>query len=125
MERIFYLLNCEDFNSSLTNLLVDLYSSDYKKYFKELWFDDKQFDNLDKKQLDRLTKIATIIEYIGNRKENVELHDWIYSSRLKLEYPYTPGVENNSISRVKRIIFAPKEFSVRNVFFEESTLKPI
>lgn len=125
MERIFSIIKSEDFNMCLTNLLIDLYSSDYKEKFKELWVDAKEIDNMDKGQLDKLTKIAAIIEYVGNRKQGVKLYDWIYSSKLKLDYPYTPGVNNESIARIKRIIFSPPEFSSRNVFFDEKTLKPI
>lgn len=125
MERIFGIIKSEDFNMNLTNLLIDLYSSDYKKKFEELWLDEKEIDKLDKQELGKLTKIAAIIEYVGNRRQGAKLYDWIYSSKLKLDYPYTPGVENESIARIKRIFFSPCEFSSRNVFFDEKTLKPI
>ncbi|SHH43718.1 hypothetical protein [Clostridium grantii] len=125
MERIFDIINSSDFNIELTNLLIDLYSSDNKKYFKDLFFDENEINNLSQKQIDKLTKIAAVIEYIGNRNADVQLYNWIYSKRLKLEQPYTPGVEYESISRLKRIFSAPKEFSIRNVFFEEKTLKPM
>lgn len=125
MERIFSIIQSEDFNSALTNLLIDMYSTNYQKCFETLWFDEKLIDNLSKKELDKLTKIAAVIEYVGNRQPKAKLYDWIYSNKLKLEYPYTPGVENESLSRIKRIISAPREFSTRNVFFEEKTLRPI
>ncbi|WP_211202357.1 hypothetical protein [Salicibibacter cibarius] len=58
-------------------------------------------------------------------RENAILYNWIYSSKLQLDNPYTPGVENASIARVKRIMTAPKEFASRNVFYDEDTLKPV
>lgn len=125
MERIFNIVKAEDFYLALTNLLIDLYSTSYEKYFEELWIDEKVIDNLDMEELDRLTKVAAIIEYVGNRKPKTKLYDWIYSNKLKLENPYTPGLQNESFHRVKRIISAPKEFSLRNVFFEENALRPI
>lgn len=125
MEVIFSIINSEDFNLSLRNLLIDLYSCAYKKYFEELWFDEAEIDELNKEQLDRLTKLAAIIHYVGNRQEEAKLYSWIYSKKLRLDYPYTPGVEEGSIARIKRIFFAPKEFSDRNVFFDEDTIKPI
>ncbi|MDD2498673.1 MAG: hypothetical protein PHY90_11180 [Desulfitobacteriaceae bacterium] len=125
MGRIFNIIKSEDFNLSLTNLLIDLYSQDYNKYFEELSFDEKSIDRLSREELDKLTKVAAVIEYVGNRQPNAKLYDWIYSNKLKLEYPYTPGVEKESIARIKRIISAPREFSLRNVFFDEETLKPI
>jgi len=125
MERILNIIKSEDFNLALTNLLIDIYSINYQKYFKELWFDEKLIDNLSREELDRLTKIAAVIEYVGNRQPKAKLYDWIYSNKLKLEYPYTPGVENESLPRIKRIISAPREFSIRNVFFDEKTLKPV
>lgn len=115
----------DDFNLALTNLLIDLYSQDYEKYFEELWFDEKEINHLNKEYLEKLTKIAAVIEYIGNRRPKAKLYDWIYSSKLKLENPYTPGVEMGTFARVRRIISAPKEFSMRNVFFDEKTLKPL
>ncbi len=45
--------------------------------------------------------------------------------QLKLEEPYTPGVEKESFARIRRIISAPKEFALRNVFYDEKTLRPI
>ena len=125
MERVFNIIRAEDFNMALTNLLIDIYSSSYEKYFEELWIDEKEIDNLNKDEIDKLTKLATVIEYVGNRKSKAKLYDWIYCSKLKLENPYTPGVEKESIARIKRIIFSPNEFSSRNVFFEEKTLKPV
>lgn len=125
MERIFNIIKSDDFNLALTNLLIDLYSSDYEKYFEELWIDDKIIDNFSREELDKLTKLAAVIEYVGNRQPKAKLYTWIYNDKLKLENPYTPGVADGSLARIKRIIFAPKEFSVRNVFFEEKTIKPI
>lgn len=125
MKLISSIINSKDFNLSLRNLLIDLYSSDYKKYFEELWFDETEIEKLNKEQLDKLTKLAAIIHYVGNRQEGSKLHDWIYSKKLRLDYPYTPGLEEPSIQRIKRIFFAPKEFSDRNVFFDEDTIKPI
>lgn len=125
MERIFNIIKAEDFNLALTNLLIDLYSSDYEKYFEKLYFDEQQIDDLTKVEIEKLTKIAAVIEYVGNRQPNAKLFDWIYSNHLKLEDPYTPGVEKETFARVRRIISAPKEFALRNVFFEEKTLKPI
>ncbi len=125
MERVFDIINADDFNFSLTNLLIDLYSSKYEMYFNELDFDEKAIDNLDSKQLDKLTKLAAVIEYVGNRQPKAKLYPWIFSGKLKLEYPYTPSVEKGSIARVRRIFSAPKEFALRNVFYDEHTLKPI
>jgi hypothetical protein len=125
MERIFNITKAEDFNFALTNLIIDLYSLEYEKYFEELCIEDKVIDNLDIEELDKLTKLAAIIEYIGNRQPKAKLYDWIYSDKLKLENPYTPGLEGESFTRIKRIISAPREFSLRNVFFDEKTLKPI
>lgn len=125
MERILNIIKSEDFNLALTNLLIDIYSTNYNKYFEELWFDEELIDNLNRGELDKLTKIAAVIEYVGNRQPKAKLYDWIYSNKLKLEDPYTPGVENESLPRIKRIISAPREFSIRNVFFEEKTLRPI
>lgn len=125
MERIFNIIRAEDFNLALTNLLIDLYSCEYKKYFEELYFDEKQIDSLNKEEIEKLTKIAAVIEYVGNRQPDAKLYDWIYSSQLKLEEPYTPGVGKETFERVRRIISAPKEFALRNVFFEESTIKPL
>lgn len=125
MGRIFDIVKAEDFNFALTNLLVDLYSSDYERYFQELWFDLERIDSMPQEELVKLTKIAAIIEYVGNRQHKAKLYDWIYSERLKLQKPYTPGVEDGSFQRIKRIFSAPKEFALRNVFFDEKTLKPI
>lgn len=125
MERILNIIKAEDFNLALTNLLIDINSKDYRKYFEELWFDEKLIDNLSSEELDKLTKVAAVIEYFGNRQPKAKLYDWIYSKKLKLEYPYTPGVEEEGIARIRRIISAPREFSLRNVFFDENTLKPI
>ncbi|WP_279146037.1 MULTISPECIES: hypothetical protein [Clostridium] len=125
MEAVYNIITSENFNIALTNLLIDLYSPNYKKYFKELTFSEKEINQLDNDSLEKLTKAATIIEYVGNRQPDAILYDWIYSKKLKLKYPYTPGVEENSIERLKRILFAPKEFSSRNVFYDEGTIKPI
>lgn len=125
MERILNIIKAEDFNLVLTNLLIDLCSPDSEKYFEELWFDPARIDHLTTEELDKLTKIAAIIEYIGNRQPKAKLYEWIYSERLKLEVPYTPGVEKESLQRIRRIISAPREFSIRNVFFEEKTIRPI
>ena len=125
MERIFNIIKAEDFNLALTNLLIDLYSQDYERYFEELNFDERELEYLNKNELENLTKIATVIEYVGNRQSNAKLYSWIFSNKLKLDDPYTPGVEKETLGRVKRIISAPKEFSLRNVFFEENTLKPL
>lgn len=115
----------EDFNIALTNLLIDLYSLDYEKYFEELWFDPARIDYLTQEELDKLTKLAAIIEYVGNRQPKAKLYEWITSNKLKLRDPYTPGVEKESLQRIIRIISAPREFSLRNVFFDEKTLKPV
>ncbi|WP_270578490.1 hypothetical protein [Caldibacillus thermoamylovorans] len=48
--------------------------------------------------------MAAIIEYIGNRQPKAKLYDWIYSDKLKLEEPYTPGLEKETFERVRRII---------------------
>jgi hypothetical protein len=125
MERILSIIKAEDFNLALTNLLIDLYSHDYEQYFEELWFDPERINYLKKEELDKLTKTAAIIEYVGNRQPKAKLYDWIYSDKLKLEEPYTPGVENESFQRIRRIISAPKEFAIRNAFFDERTLRPI
>lgn len=90
MERIRNIINSADFNYSLVNLLIDLYSSDYKRYFNELYFDEEKIKSLNEKEKERLTKLAAIIEYIGNRKEDARLYNWIYSKDLVLEDPYTP-----------------------------------
>ncbi|MDC3413528.1 hypothetical protein NC797_16945 [Aquibacillus sp. 3ASR75-11] len=125
MEKVLNIIKAEDFNFTLTNLLIDLYSVDYESYFEELHFDESEIENLTKVELDRLTKVATVIEYVGNRQPKAKLYKWIYSEKLRLDDPYTPGVEDESIARIKRIFSAPKEFSLRNVFFDEETLKPI
>lgn len=125
MERILDIIKAEDFNLALTNLLIDLYSHDKEKYFEELWFDTTRIDHLNQEELDKLTKLAAIIEYIGNREPKIKLYDWIISNKLKLQDPYTPGVEKESLQRILRIISAPSEFSRRNVFFDEKTLRPI
>ena len=125
MERIFNIINAKDFNIALTNLLVDIYSSSYEEYFEELWIDEKIIDGLNNEELEKLTKLASIIEYVGNRQIKAELYKWIYNEKLKLQEPYTPGVEKESLERFKRIIFAPREFSLRNVFYDEKTIKPM
>lgn len=125
MERIFSIIKAEDFNFALTNLLIDLYSLEYEKHFEELCIEDKVIDNLESEELDKLIKLAAIIEYIGNRQPKAKLYGWIYSDKLKLDNPYTPGLESDSFARIKRIISSPREFSLRNVFFDEKTLKPI
>jgi SET domain-containing protein len=124
LERIFNIIHAEDFNLALTNLLIDLYSSNYEKYFEELIFNEEEIEKLNKEELEKLTKVAAIIEYIGNRQPKAKLYDWIYSDKLKLEEPYTPGLEKETFERVRRIISAPKEFASRNVFYDEKTLKP-
>lgn len=125
MEKVSSVIKADDFNIALTNLLIDLYSSNYEKYFAALDFDEKEIDNLDEEQLKRLIKLAAVIEYVGNRQPNATLFNWIYSDKLKLEYPYTPGVPKESIARLRRIFSAPKEFASRNVFYDEDTLKPV
>jgi len=125
MERILNIIKAEDFNLALTNLLIDIYSPDYEKYFEELRLDPAQIDHLTQEDLNKLTKIAAIIEYVGNRQPKATLYEWITSNKLKLQDPYTPGVENESLQRIRRIISAPREFSTRNVFFDEKTLRPI
>ena len=125
MERIWNIINSDDFNFDLTNLLIDLYSEDNNRYFQELYFDEKSIDSLNQKQTDNLTKLAAVIEYIGNRTDNSVIYDWVYSPKLKLKDPYTPGLIEKDILRLKRIMFAPMEFSNRNVFYDEETLKPI
>lgn len=125
MERVLNIIKSDDFNFSLTNLLIDLYSMDCNKYFEELLFDEEEIRYLNDEEKDKLTKLAAVIEYVGNRQTDVKLYDWIYSNDLKLKFPYTPGVEEESFARIKRIITAPKEFSLRNVFFDYMTIKPI
>ncbi|MDL0421011.1 hypothetical protein QPM05_12955 [Caldibacillus thermoamylovorans] len=61
-------------------------------------------EKLNKEELEKLTKVAAIIEYIGNRQPKAKLYDWIYSDKLKLEEPYTPGLEKETFERVRRII---------------------
>ncbi|AXF57456.1 hypothetical protein [Salicibibacter kimchii] len=118
-------MHAADFNFALTNLLIDLYSADYENHFKELTFDEQEIDNLNESNLEKLTKVAAVIEYVGNRQRNATLYNWIYSPKLKLDKPYTPGVENASIARIKRMMTAPKEFASRNVFYDEETLEPV
>lgn len=125
MGRIYNIIKSDDFNFSLTNLLIDLYSEDSDKYFEELWFDEDNIQHLNKDEKDKLTKLAAVIEFVGNRKTEVKLYDWIYSNVLRLDFPYTPGVEEESFARIKRIITAPKEFSLRNVFYDYMIIKPI
>ncbi|HNZ82806.1 MAG TPA: hypothetical protein PLX37_04625 [Sedimentibacter sp.] len=125
MGRIQNIIDAEDFNYSLINLLIDLYSSNYENHFNGLYFDEKKIIELNETEKDKLTKLAAIIEYVGNRRENAKLYDWIYSSELKLENPYTPGVNEESFARLKRIITAPREFSSRNVFYDYTTIKPV
>ncbi len=125
MERIRDIISSKDFNYQLVNLLIDLYSNDYERFFNELDFDEERIKELNETEKDKLTKLAAIIEYVGNRRENAKLYDWIFSSDLKLENPYTPGVEAGSSARIKRIFTAPREFSLRNVFYDHSTIKPI
>lgn len=95
------------------------------KELLDFHIEDKVIDNLDSEELDKLTKLAAIIDYIGNRKPKAKLYNWIYSDKLKLDNPYTPGLESESFARIKRIISAHREFSLRNVFFDEKTIKPI
>jgi len=123
--RVLDIIKSNDFNFSLINLLIDLYSMDYKRYFEELWFDEENIRHLNEDEKGKLTKLAAVIEYVGNRKTDIKLYNWIYSNELKLDYPYTPGVEEESVTRVKRILTAPKEFSLRNVFYDYTTIKPI
>lgn len=125
MERIQDIISSTDFNYSLVNLLIDLYSSDYEKYFNELYFNEEKIKELNKEEKEKLTKLAAIIEYVGNRRENARLYNWIYSEELKLENPYTPGVDEGSFARINRIFTAPKEFSLRNVFYDYKTIKPV
>jgi len=125
MEKILSIIKANDFNLALTNLLIDLYSFDYEKYFEELWFDPAQIEQLTTEELEKLIKLAAIIEYVGNRQPKAKLHEWIYLDQLKLQEPYTPGVEKGSFQRIRRILSAPKEFSLRNVFYDSQTLKPI
>ncbi|GGJ93655.1 hypothetical protein GCM10007063_15260 [Lentibacillus kapialis] len=125
MERVHGIIQAADFNFALTNLLIDLYSTDYVKYFDELNFEEQKIDNLSESDRDKLTKVAAVIEYVGNRQKHATLPNWIYSAKLKLDTPYTPGVESASIARIKRIITAPKEFASRNVFYNEDTLEPV
>ncbi|QQK79232.1 hypothetical protein HUG20_04570 [Salicibibacter cibi] len=125
MEKVYSIIHAADFNLALTNLLIDLYSTNYEKYFDELIFDEHRVDNLSEPEREKLTKVAAVIEYVGNRQRNAILYNWIYSSKLQLDNPYTPGVENASIARIKRIMTAPKEFASRNVFYDEDTLKPV
>ncbi|HHY75053.1 MAG TPA: hypothetical protein GX497_17905 [Bacillus bacterium] len=110
-------MKADDFNLGLTNLLIDLYSPNYERYFKELSFDENKIGRLNIDELEKLTKIAAVIEYVGNRQPNAKLYDWIYAEQLKLEEPYIPGVEKESFARIRRIISAPKEFALRNVFY--------
>ena len=67
MERIWNIINSDDFNFDLTNLLIDLYSKESLKYFKQLYFDEEFIDSLNHKQKNNLTKLAAVIEYIGNK----------------------------------------------------------
>lgn len=125
MERVLNIMKADDFNLALTNLLIDLYSPDYERYFEKLSFEKNKIAQLNDDELEKLTKIAAIIEYVGNRQPKAKLYDWIYMEQLKLEEPYTPGVEKESFARIRRIISAPKEFALRNVFYDEKTLKPL
>jgi hypothetical protein len=123
--RVLNIIKSDDFNFSLTSLLIDLYSVDSNKYFEELCFDEESIRYLNEEERVKLTKLAAVIEYIGNRTSGAKLYDWIYSTYLKLEYPYTPGVDEGSFARIKRILTAPKEFSLRNVFYDSTTIRPI
>ncbi|MFD1360782.1 hypothetical protein [Lentibacillus salinarum] len=125
MERVYGLIHADDFNVALTNLLIDLYSSDYKKHFLGLDFDEQKIADLSEPERETLTKIAAVVEYVGNRQPKATLYNWIYSEKLKLDKPYTPGVPEESVARVKRIITAPKEFADRNVFYDQETLEPV
>ena len=125
MERIQSIISSSNFNYELVNLLIDLYSNNYEKYFNELYYDIEKTKELSETEKDKLTKLSAVIEYVGNRRDNAKLYDWIYSKELKLKTPYTPGVEEDSIERVKRIYTAPREFSLRNVFYDYSTIKPV
>ncbi|WP_200127893.1 hypothetical protein [Salicibibacter cibarius] len=44
MERVYSIIHAADFNIALTNLLIDLYSASYEKYFDELSFDEQELD---------------------------------------------------------------------------------
>jgi len=125
VERIQNIINSTDFNYSIVNLLIDLYSNDYERQFNELYFNEEKIKELDESEKDKLTKLAAIIEYVGNRRENAKLYDWIYSDELKLKTPYTPGVNEGSFARITRIFTAPREFSLRNVFYDYKTIKPV
>lgn len=125
MARVFDIIQSSDFNAALINLLIDLHSSNYEVYFLELDFDEAKIDDLNEEEVERLTKIAAVVEYVGNRQANAPLFNWIYSKKLKLTFPYTPGVPMESMARIRRIFSAPKEFAQRNVFYDEHTLKPV
>lgn len=125
MERIQNIINSADFNYSLVNLIIDLYSSEYARYFNELYFDEEKITELNITEKEKLVKLAAIIEYVGNRRENAKLYNWIYSEELVLENPYTPGVDEDSFARIIRIFTAPREFSLRNVFYDYRTIKPV
>ena len=64
-------------------------------------FDEHRIDDLSEPNRENLTKVAVVIEYVGNRQKNATLCNWKYS-------PYTPGVESASIARIKRIMTVPK-----------------
>ena len=125
MERIYNIIRAEDFNMELRELLIDLYSKNYKKYFEELYFNESEIDKLTQEERDRLTKLAAVVEYVGNRQPDAVLYDLVYSEKLKLDEPYVPGAEKGTIYYIKRILSAPREFSTRNVFYDPETIKPV
>lgn len=89
--------SCRRLQPCPNQFAIDFYSSNYEKYFEELIFTEEEIEKLNKEELEKLTKVAAIIEYIGNRQPKAKLYDWIYSDKLKLEEPYTPGLEKRNI----------------------------
>lgn len=96
--------SCRRLQPCPNQFAIDFYSSNYEKYFEELIFTEEEIEKLNKEELEKLTKVAAIIENIGNRQPKAKLYDWIYSDKLKLEEPYTPGLEKETFERVRRII---------------------
>ncbi len=72
MERIFNIIHAEDFNLALTNLLIDLYSSNYEKYFEKLIFTEEEIEKLNKEELEKLTKVQQLSNILetGNQRQN-------------------------------------------------------
>lgn len=118
-------MSSKNFDLYLTNLIIDFNSKSYLKYFSELEISNEFINKAEEDQIIKLTKLASIIEYFGNKRGIKKLPEWIFDKRLVLEESYSASIPKDTCYWIRTLVTAPEEFSSRNVFYDIESIEPL